>query len=87
MPKRTGSKPRVLDATGQGLGDARLLAQAMREAQAWQTRVKAGKTEADRQRPVSTSGCGGTEQPLASLPIEVAQALESELYGTSSERE
>lgn len=80
--KRT-TQARVLGPSGMGLSDARLLADAQREADAWQARLKAGCTESDRKRPVRTSGCAGTEIAVSHLPPEARAAIETELYGST----
>ena len=87
MPKRSTSKARALDPNGMGVSDARLLAEAQREAQAWQARLKAGRTESDRNQPVCTSGCGGTETALSHLPDSVRIPVENELYGSTPDTE
>ena len=86
MP-RTAKKARTLDPNGMGLSDARLMLEAQREANAWQARLKAGRTESDRNQPVCTSGCGGTETPISHLPDSVRIPIENELYGSTPDTE
>jgi hypothetical protein len=80
-------KPYVRDASGSEMTDKQLLADAQRAAQVWRARVRSGKTEADRNQPLYTSGCGGHETAISHLPDDERLSIENELYGSSSDTE
>lgn len=90
MRKRVVKKPPghaqslVLNSRGHNMTDAQLLREALAEAKAWHAEIKAGTTRPARKEPVRSSGCGGTETPIAHLPKNVRIALADQLYAIDS---
>lgn len=65
------------------IADAKLLAEAARDAATWAQRLREGKTERDRSRPVIARDTGAAEIPTSSLPEAVRARIEGLLYSDS----
>lgn len=60
--------------------DQLLLEQAARDAERWQSRLAAGLTAKDRERPVIAEDTGGAFVPLSALPEPLSCGIWHALY-------
>lgn len=62
------------------IADAKLLAEAERDAAMWAKRLREGKTERDRSRPAMARDTGAAEIPISALPEAVRARIDGQLY-------